>query len=449
MNRSRPCILLLLFIISCLSILLPAGPQASPLRAGSTWNAPEGEACIECHRTETPGLVEQWRLGAMGQAGVNCYDCHRAGKGEPDAMEHEGFVISLLVTPLDCSRCHEKEFKEQQPSHHAKGGQILNTLDNWMGDMWGGPAAVAVGCRQCHGSKIEVLPGGKLDPATWPNTGIGRINPDDSLGSCSACHTRHRFSKRQAREPETCGKCHLGPDHPQREVYEESKHGILYYAFKHELNMERNKWVVGVDYSDAPTCASCHMSATPNQDVTHEVGERLSWNLRAPISVRMKDWKQKRANMEDVCKQCHSGSFVSGFYRQFDGFVELYNTKFAIPAAEIRKELTKKGKLSAAPFDDPLDLYYWELWHHEGRRARHGASMSGPDYAWWHGMYDVAKNFYFHFLPEVEKVAGKELAQEILQKHVYSKPEHSWLKEGMTKEELKKIRQYYQKRYGQ
>jgi hydroxylamine dehydrogenase len=23
-----------------------------------------------------------------------------------------------------------------------------------------------------------------------------------------------------------------------------------------------------------------------------------------------------------------------------------------------------------------------------------GASMSGPDYAWWHGIYEVAKTFY-------------------------------------------------------
>ena len=25
-----------------------------------------------------------------------------------------------------------------------------------------------------------MLPGGKLDPATWPNSGIGRLNPDGS-----------------------------------------------------------------------------------------------------------------------------------------------------------------------------------------------------------------------------------------------------------------------------
>jgi hypothetical protein len=34
--------------------------------------------------------------------------------------------------------------------------------------------------------------------------------------------------------------------------------------------------------------------------------------------------------------------------------------------------------------------------------------MSGPDYAWWHGMYDVAKTLYLHFIPEVKEVAGEQ-----------------------------------------
>ena len=64
------------------------------------------------------------------------------------------------------------------------------------------------------------------------------------------------------------------------------------------------------------------------------------------------------------------------------------------------------GKLTKADFDDKLDWIYYELWHHEGRRGRHGAAMMGPDYAWWHGLYEVAK-LYTHFLPEVEKVIGE------------------------------------------
>ena len=109
--------------------------------------------------------------------------------------------------------------------------------------MVGAPA-----CGDVMKLQIKVNDDGSLDTNTWPNTGIGRVNPDGSKGTCSACHTRHRFSKEQARKPETCGKCHLGPDHPQKEVYEESKHGILYRAFEDELNMDKPKWVAGQDY---------------------------------------------------------------------------------------------------------------------------------------------------------------------------------------------------------
>jgi hydroxylamine dehydrogenase len=59
-------------------------------------------------------------------------------------------------------------------SHHAKAQDVLNSLDNYLGEVIGGPEAVTVGCRQCHGGVVKVLANGKLDPNTWPNTGIGR-----------------------------------------------------------------------------------------------------------------------------------------------------------------------------------------------------------------------------------------------------------------------------------
>ena len=139
---------------------------------------------------------------------------------------------------------------------------------------------------------------------------------------------------------------------------------------------------------------------------------------------------------------------IDGFYLQFDNLVELYNTKFAIPAKNMRQELMDMGKLTKANFDEELDWIFWELWHHEGRRARHGASMSGPDYAWWHGMYEVAKHFYLHFIPEVEHILGKKKAAPFLDKHVFSDPRHRWYKDGMSKEELEKLNKFYDKRYG-
>lgn len=410
----------------------------------------ETQECLECH-IDMPGIVSQWEDSAHWNAGVGCYECHRAGKKDKDAMKHNGFTIAIIVSPKDCGACHPRETAEQEASHHAQAGDILNTKDGILGQTIGGEPAVAVGCRQCHGSLVKVNKDGTLDTNTWPNTGIGRVNPDGSKGTCSACHTRHRFSKEQARRPETCGKCHLGPDHPQKEVYEESKHGILYQAFKDEMNMDKPKWVAGVDYYDAATCATCHMSATREQPTTHDVGTRLSWNLRAPVSKRTANWEKKLAGMQDVCSGCHSNSFVEGFYKQLDEFVVFYNNKFAIPAKEIRNILMDEGVLTKRNFDDKIDWIYWELWHHEGRRARHGAAMSGPDYAWWHGIYDVAKHFYTELLPEAkeacEKAGKPEVYEAIIEKYIAGRPEHEWYVKGFDPKRIEAMKTYYKERY--
>jgi len=412
----------------------------------------ETAKCLECHEA-MPGIVSQWEDSAHWDAGVGCYECHKADKTDADAMDHYGFTVSIIVSPKDCGVCHPKETAEQEASHHAQAGDILNTKDGILGQTIGGEPAVAVGCRQCHGSIVKANADGSLDTNTWPNTGIGRVNPDGSKGTCSACHTRHRFSKEQARQPQTCGKCHLGPDHPQKEVYEESKHGILYEAFKDDLNMDKGKWVAGEDYFDAPTCSTCHMSATRNQGVTHDVGTRLSWNLRAPVSTKTANSEQKLADMKDVCSACHAEPFVEGFYKQLDEFVEFYNTKFAIPAKEIRELLMTEGVLTSGNFDDKIDWIYWELWHHEGRRARHGAAMSGPDYAWWHGIYDVAKHFYTELLPEAkeacEKAGKPEVYDQIIAKYIDGRKEHEWYTKGFDKGRLEEMKKYYKDRYNQ
>ncbi|HXY99179.1 MAG TPA: multiheme c-type cytochrome [Stellaceae bacterium] len=466
------------------------GPaQAEPAAAPAFKEfAEQNQACFKCHRTNNPALAEEWRSSVHAQKGIGCFDCHHAAETVPGAFRHHGETITVIVSPKDCARCHQKEVDQQKGSHHAKAGEILASLDNFLGEVVGGPPAVAAGCFQCHGSTVKVLANGEFDPATWPNTGVGRINPDGSVGSCSACHTRHRFSKAQAREPETCGKCHLGPDHPQVEIYQESKHGILWEANKGRLNLDSKSWKPGVDYTAAPSCATCHMSATRKQEATHDVGDRISWTLRPAISTKLNmvifddlsktdlpedkpvpkvgdevkgsdgktrkvaqvlAWQQRRERMQEVCTSCHADGLVAGFYKQFDDLVDLYDDKFAKPATAIMTELYKAKKLTPAPMDEKLEWTYYELWHHEGRRARHGAAMSGPDYAWWHGIYEVAKNFYFSFLPEVKEVAGDDFYKELLEKYVYSQPGHRWLKEGMSKEQLQSIEEFYRQRYGE
>lgn len=385
--------------------------------------------CLTCHKEMSPGLYQQWYNSAHAAMDIGCIDCHQAQKGEADAFMHEGALIATLVTPQDCGQCHSDEAEQVQMSYHATAGEILESQDAYLAHVAGGEPAAIQGCESCHGAKVRIDPSSpnKLSPKSWPNSGIGRINPDGSKGSCNACHTRHTFSVAQARQPEACSKCHLGPDHPQREVYEESKHGNAYYTHIKNMNLEADRWIAGKDYFEAPTCASCHMSATVSLPVTHDVGQRLSWTLRPPISVHKDNWQQKRANMLTVCSGCHSASFANGHYYQFDAVVELYNEKFAKPATEIMNLVIKNNLLeNPASFSNEIEWVYWELWHHEGRRMRHGASMMGPDYTWWHGAYDVAHNFYFKFIPEAQKYGNAEV-NAYIDNLIKNDPMHSWL----------------------
>ncbi|MCU7810927.1 MAG: hypothetical protein KZQ77_06785, partial [Candidatus Thiodiazotropha sp. (ex Notomyrtea botanica)] len=89
--------------------------------------------------------------------------------------------------------------------------------------------------------------------------------------------------------------------------------------------------------------------------------------------------------------------------------------------------LYSEGLLTPTPFDEAIEYTYWELWHDEGARARHGASMGSPNHTWWDGMYLVGRNFYAHFLPQVLAVAGKERGEAIIQSHVRSLDQHDWM----------------------
>ena len=397
--------------------------------------------CMTCHKEKSPGLYNQWYNSQHAVHKITCYDCHKADKGDADAFMHYDARIATLVTPKDCGQCHPKETTEVDNSYHATAGQILESADAYLAHAAAGEPVAILGCESCHGGKVQIDPDSPnmLSAKTWPNSGIGRLNPDGSKGSCNACHTRHSFSKAQARQPEACSKCHLGPDHPQKEIYEESKHGNAYYTNIAKMNLDSDSWVVGVDYAEAPTCATCHMSEAPGMPVTHDVGNRISWTLRPPISKHKDNWQAKRDNMKKVCVNCHGQNFVDGHYYQFDATVNLYNEKFAKPATEIMKIVRNKKLLKhPAAFSNEIEWTYWEIWHHEGRRARHGAAMMGPDYTWWHGFYDIAKHFYLKMIPEAREFDDPDLNQYI-DTLLTNDPMHKWLttETGALKEDIR------------
>ncbi len=156
----------------------------------------QSRACVECHKDSNPGIHRQWGSSLHYRANVGCYECHKANENDVDAFEHFDTYIATIVSPKDCAQCHPHETAEFAASHHSKAARILGSLDNRLAEVvegnnkfvtegfpQGNSAAAVTGCWQCHGSQVKVLEDGRLDPATWPNTGIGRINPDGSEGS--------------------------------------------------------------------------------------------------------------------------------------------------------------------------------------------------------------------------------------------------------------------------
>ena len=100
------------------------------------------------------------------------------------------------------------------------------------------------------------------------------------------------------------------------------------------------------------------------------------------------------------------------------------------------KAMKDQGLLTAADFDDEIEWTWFMLWHHEGRRARHGDSMMAPDYTHWHGMYEVADRFYNQLIPQakaiIEKAAKsghKKQAQVVsaVLDEILRSPENTWL----------------------
>ncbi|MAT91470.1 MAG: beta-ketoacyl-ACP synthase [Halioglobus sp.] len=414
-------VLLLLAALACLPVL--ADTSMGSLANVKTLQvdrhmSEEGKACIRCHRETTPGQVADWKQSRHAHAGVSCIDCHRVAEDSPMAARHANVedtpvFVSALVSPAVCGRCHVDAKAQFDASGHFRAYRQIIPKDSLHAltqvhegrehPEFGG-APNETGCMQCHGTKIELDENNRPTPETWPNNGMGNIYPDGATGSCTACHSRHLFDIAEARRPNACASCHLGPDHPNIEIFNNSKHGHVYNTQGDDWTWDTapDAWEPG-DYR-GPTCATCHMSGIGDLSVTHNVSERLYWNLWAPeskvrgsddvLSPLLGDGPAGREKMKQVCGNCHSRTHTEGFFAQGDKAVKLYNEAYYRPATDMLEELRARDLLKDNPWDDEFQITYYYLWHHEGRRARQGAMMGAADYAHWHGFFELQQDLY-------------------------------------------------------
>src|ERR1051326_835526 len=367
MNRARPRV-------------ETAQPTADFVRASGK--------CAECHLQQQYSVVHEYEMSMHAQKGINCLDCHQPADGQ-QKKDHHGFVVSTTLTAGNCRSCHESIYQEFLRSRHAApswaavyGQQGLRPEQVEFSETYQpggtrrpphplttieGGAATTSGCAQCHS--------------------VGRPNDDGTIGTCTACHTRHTSSVAIARLPTTCGQCHLGPDHSQLEIYEESKHGVMFHAQEKLLNLEAPPKSLSTRDMFVPTCATCHMSGLNGQKVTHDPSDRLSYYLADPITKARPNHERGQAAMKQMCTQCHAPALVDRVYADAEKVVASTNEKVQA-ATDLMTALRKDGVLGA-PFSQPIDFVYFDLWHYDGRTSKHGAFMGGADFVQWHGNYPM------------------------------------------------------------
>lgn len=345
--------------------------------------------CAECHARVQYSVVHEYEMSLHASKGVNCLDCHQPATGQ-EKEDHHGFVISKQLTAGNCRTCHEAIYQQFLHSRHAapawaaiygeKGltPEQVNLSETFQPGgtrrpphpfvQLEGGSAMASGCEQCHS--------------------VGKPNSDGTIGTCTACHTRHVSSVRVARLPSTCGQCHMGPDHSQIEIYEESKHGVMFQAQENLLNLDAPPKTLTTRDMFVPTCATCHMSGINGIGVTHDPSERLSYYLASAISEKRPNYAANQAKMKQVCTQCHAPGLVDRVYSQAEQVVQMTNDRVRA-AQELVDGLRKDGTITGPPFSQAIDFVYFDLWHYDGRTSKHGAFMGGADFVQWHGNYPM------------------------------------------------------------
>jgi len=266
------------------------------------------------------------------------------------------------------------------------------------------------------------------DLSNWPNQGVGRINPDGSLGACTACHPRHSFSIEIARKPYTCSQCHLQPDVPAWEVYKESKHANVFSSKQHEWDWDHVPWQVGKDFK-TPTCAVCHNSliTTSGGEViierTHDFGARLWVRLLGliyshpqpkqgkthviknkdglPLPTTFKgalaseyliekpEQQKRQTEMKQLCQSCHSADWSSGHFAKLDTTLTETDKMVLASTQLLVNAWDKKIADQSNPFDEEIEQKWIKQWLFYANSVRYASAMGGPDYAtfkngWWY-----------------------------------------------------------------
>jgi len=200
--------------------LASCGGQPEASEDGGYQLTEAARECVECHATETHGIVDDWDGSRHAEEAVSCIDCHEVAADSPLALSgvegHEDLTVavSMLIPPSVCAECHESQVAEFINSGHYRahiqrlpktGLTALVEVHEGQNHPEFKTASDETGCMQCHGTDYKVDDTGHPTSETYPSAGIGNVYPNGEIGNCTVCHSRHAFEKAEARKPVACG----------------------------------------------------------------------------------------------------------------------------------------------------------------------------------------------------------------------------------------------------
>jgi hypothetical protein len=370
--------------------------------------------------------VLDWKLSEHSKNDVSCEVCHGDQHNRADDADY-----AVIPTPETCAECHDTQVSQFKNGKHALAWTAMKAMPT----IHHQPGALIEGMKGCGGChKIGLKEESEIASLKESGNGFG-------LASCDACHTRHTFSVKEARQPQACQTCHMGFDHPQWEMYSSSKHGVRYL-------LKQN----GTLHADtpAPTCQDCHM-----QEGNHEV--RTAWGflaVRLPLPedeqwkndqitilqalgvldpqgnptgrldavkaadiarLTQEDFDQERNKMIKTCTQCHSENFAVGQLKRGDDMIReadrLLAEAIRIIAGLYKDKLLKKPAAYSYDFPDLLTFHdaptvieqtLFEMHLKHRMRAFQGAFHANPDYALWYGWSEMRRD-----LTEIRELAAE------------------------------------------
>lgn len=237
-----------------------------------------GQSCEECHEKATPRIYREHMEGEHGRTGVSCADCH--------GNDHRAMLPATARSA--CEQCHPDETEQFLASSHSRSWEDMQGKPRYGRQ----PEVIRrQGCEACH-----------------------LIGHGEDDGRCDFCHTKHRFSKKEAADPQSCYACHMGPDHPQMGAYRQSAHHFT-----------------------PATCAACHLP-----EHNHNASENLD--------------RLSRDYVEIECRKCHEEAFIQQ-WREGAAILEEQGRKFLATGRSIINMLSDKGCLYPDPRSRPVDSY--------------------------------------------------------------------------------------------